>query len=69
MPVPGNFACPKNVSLNFAPDTASACPMFAGRYIRNVKNGPSPKWVQDRLRAIGLQSDLGAGRCHQSRLL
>ncbi len=46
---------PKTVSLNFAPDTASACPLFAGRYIRNVKNGPSPKWLQERLRAIGLR--------------
>ena len=26
-----------------------------GRYFRNVKNGPSPKWLQDRLIAIGLR--------------
>ncbi len=29
--------------------------MFAGRLIRNVKNRPSPEWVQRRLRAIGLR--------------
>ena len=29
--------------------------MFAGRLIRGVKNGPSPKWVQDRLKAVGLR--------------
>jgi phenylalanyl-tRNA synthetase beta chain len=29
--------------------------MFAGRLIRGVKNGPSPQWLQDRLRAIGLR--------------
>ncbi len=52
---PGKFPSPKKIRLNFMPDTASACPIFAGRLIRNVKNGPSPKWVQDRLRAIGLR--------------
>lgn len=31
------------------------CPLFAGRVIRGVKNGPSPDWLQKRLRAIGLR--------------
>src|SRR5690606_2845384 len=26
-----------------------------GRLIRGVRNGPSPKWLQDRLKAIGLR--------------
>jgi len=30
-------------------------PVFYGRVIRCVKNGPSPAWFQDRLRAIGLR--------------
>jgi phenylalanyl-tRNA synthetase beta chain len=54
-PVPGKFPCPKKISLNFTPETASACPLFAGRLIRNVKNGPSPTWVQERLKAVGLR--------------
>ncbi len=54
-PVAGKFLSPKKIHLNFTPETASACPIFAGRLIRNVKNGPSPKWLQDRLRAIGLR--------------
>jgi phenylalanyl-tRNA synthetase beta chain len=54
-PVAGTFESPVKVALDFAPDTASACPLFAGRFIRNVKNGPSPQWVQDRLKAIGLR--------------
>lgn len=54
-PIAGKFPSPKKIHLNFTPDTASACPIFAGRFIRNVKNGPSPKWVQERLRAIGLR--------------
>lgn len=32
-----------------------SCPMFAGRLIKGVKNGPSPKWLQNRLTAIGLR--------------
>mgnify|MGYP003335660813 CR=1 FL=1 len=29
--------------------------MFAGRLIKGVKNGPSPDWLQRRLKAIGLR--------------
>ena len=32
-----------------------ACPYFTGRVIRGVKNGPSPAWLQDKLKAIGLK--------------
>lgn len=54
-PVQGQFPCPKKIALNFTAETASACPVFAGRLIRNVKNGPSPAWVQERLKAVGLR--------------
>ncbi|MEP1231382.1 MAG: YtpR family tRNA-binding protein, partial [Litorimonas sp.] len=50
-PVTGNFPCPVKVSI----DAPQACPVFAGRVIRGVKNGPSPKWLQDQLKAIGLR--------------
>jgi len=50
-PVAGTFPCPITVKLE-APDL---CPVFAGRLIRGVKNGPSPAWLQDRLRSIGLR--------------
>ncbi len=53
--VPGQFPSPKTIALNFAPEAKKACPLFAGRYIRGVKNGPSPLWVQERLKAIGLR--------------
>ncbi|MFZ5962491.1 phenylalanine--tRNA ligase subunit beta [Thalassococcus sp. BH17M4-6] len=52
-PVPGTFPCPISVSIDA--DTQEACPVFYGRLIRGVKNGPSPQWLQDRLRAIGLR--------------
>ncbi|MEC3859867.1 phenylalanine--tRNA ligase subunit beta [Mesobacterium sp. TK19101] len=52
--VPGTFPCPIDVTID--PDTLeNGCHVFAGRLIRGVKNGPSPKWLQDRLRAIGLR--------------
>ena len=31
------------------------CPGVSGRYFKNVKNIESPKWLQDRLTAIGLR--------------
>lgn len=53
--VPGKFASPLKVALQFDANTAAACPYFVGRYVRGVKNGPSPEWLQRRLRAIGLR--------------
>ena len=53
--VPGAFASPIGTSLNFPVGEENACPIFAGRLIRNVRNGPSPAWLQARLRAIGLR--------------
>ena len=53
--VPGQFPSPKTITLNFPPEAKKACPLFAGRFIRGVKNGPSPQWVQERLKAIGLR--------------
>jgi phenylalanyl-tRNA synthetase beta chain len=50
-PIKGGFPCPIDVRL----DGSDACPVFAGRLIRGVKNGPSPAWLQARLRAIGLR--------------
>jgi len=55
-PVQGKFASPKTITLDFTPENKSACPIFAGRLIRGVRNGPAPKWVQDRFKAVGLKS-------------
>lgn len=48
-PVAGTFPCPIAVTVD-----GEACPVFSGRLIRGVRNGPSPKWLQDRLKAIGI---------------
>lgn len=53
-PVAGNFASPIGVSIDPALKV-KGCPLFAGRMIRGVTNGPSPDWLQKRLRAIGLR--------------
>ena len=53
-PVRGEYPCPTDVSLEF-PDGESLCPAFALRLVRGIKNGPSPDWMQRRLRAIGLR--------------
>ncbi len=39
----------------FAPDEPRAIRKFAGRYFRGIRNGPSPEWLQQRLRAVGLR--------------
>jgi len=52
-PIEGLFACPITVSIDG--DTLEQCPVFYGRVIRGVTNGPSPEWLQDVLRAIGLR--------------
>ena len=54
-PVAGSFTSPIKWVRDFPDDAGDACPMVVGRYFRNVKNGPSPQWLQDRLRAIGLR--------------
>ena len=53
-PVAGSFPAPLSVRLDFG-DTPSLCPAFALRVVRGVKNGPSPDWLQAKLRAIGLR--------------
>ena len=52
--VEGQFASPITVAID--EDTRKGgCEVFAGRLIRGVKNGPSPEWLQQRLKAIGLR--------------
>ncbi len=48
--VKGSFPCPIKVTS----EDTQACPVFMGRLIKGVKNGPSPDWMQTRLKAIGI---------------
>jgi phenylalanyl-tRNA synthetase beta chain len=45
---------PVKVTLDLGGDD-HLCPGFALRLVRGVKNGPSPRWMQQRLLAIGLR--------------
>ncbi|MCE1236131.1 MAG: phenylalanine--tRNA ligase subunit beta [Hyphomicrobiales bacterium] len=53
--IAGTYASPISVDLRFPEGELVACPVFHGRYVRGVKNGPSPEWMQRRLKAIGLR--------------
>src|SRR5207237_5976805 len=50
-PVEGRFPSPVAIHI----EDHTACPLFLGRYIRGLKNGASPRWLRDRLEAIGLR--------------
>ncbi len=47
--VAGSFPCPVDVRT----DDPGGCPAFYGRVIRGVSNGPSPAWLQERLKSAG----------------
>ncbi len=53
-PVKGTEKSKIKVKLQF-PEGDKACPLFAGRLVRNIKNGPSPEWLQRKLLAVGLR--------------
>ncbi|HEY0026407.1 MAG TPA: phenylalanine--tRNA ligase subunit beta [Allosphingosinicella sp.] len=47
--IPGSFPCPVEIRI----EDAEGCPAFYGRLVRGVKNGASPAWLQQRLKAVG----------------
>ena len=49
--VPGNI----NELLTVKVEDVELCSRYMARYIKNVKVGPSPKWMQDYLNAVGLR--------------
>ncbi len=49
--IDGGFPFPAKIGVE--PD--SGCHIFWGRVIRGVRNGPSPDWLQARLKAVGLR--------------
>jgi phenylalanyl-tRNA synthetase beta chain len=53
--IAGSFDSPTQWRRELPGERESACPYVAGRSFRGVSNGPSPRWMQDRLRAIGLR--------------
>lgn len=55
-PVPSQGPSPiAPLPQQFGPGEPKAIRKFAGRYIAGVTNGPSPAWLQKRLRDVGLR--------------
>ncbi len=53
--IEGTFASPIKWTHGYEARPDSPCPIVLGRYFRGVRNGPSPDWLQRRLKAIGLR--------------
>ncbi len=49
MPAPSS----DEMGLSITIEDKEGCGRYAGRVIKGLKVGPSPKWLQDRLRAVG----------------
>ncbi len=49
-PVPASFENDQTVRIE-----TPNCAAFVGRVVRGLTNGPSPEWLQERLKAIGLR--------------
>jgi phenylalanyl-tRNA synthetase beta chain len=54
-PLAGTFESPIKWRIGLPAESQDACPLVVGRCFRGLKNGPSPRWLQDRLTAIGLR--------------
>ncbi|MGH6719190.1 MAG: phenylalanine--tRNA ligase subunit beta [Alphaproteobacteria bacterium] len=53
-PIAGRFPCPVGVRL--LPEMLpNLCPLFVGRLVKGMRNGPSPRWLRDKLLAVGLR--------------
>ncbi len=50
--ISGNFT--SKIKVNIDKDAQKYCPYFSGYYIKNITNKESPKWLKDRLEAIGV---------------
>jgi phenylalanyl-tRNA synthetase beta chain len=53
--IAGSYKSPIKWTHGYEPKPESPCPIVVGRHFRGLKNGPSPDWLQRRLKAIGLR--------------
>jgi phenylalanyl-tRNA synthetase beta chain len=51
----GSYPSPIKWTHGYEAKPDSPCPIVVGRHFRGVKNGPSPDWLQRRLKSIGLR--------------
>uniref|UniRef100_UPI0037844641 phenylalanine--tRNA ligase subunit beta n=1 Tax=Sphingomonas daechungensis TaxID=1176646 RepID=UPI0037844641 len=50
--IEGSFKSPIDIRI----EDSAGCPAFFGRAVRGVRNGPSPDWMQRRLKSAGQRS-------------
>ncbi len=48
------FKSEQKITIDLKVENEKACPRYSGVAISNVKIGPSPAWLQNRLKAVGL---------------
>ena len=53
--IAGTYKTPIKWTHGYEPKPDSPCAIVYGRHFRGIKNGPSPDWLQRRLKAIGLR--------------
>ncbi len=53
--IAGSYKSPLKWTHGYEPTPDSPCPIVVGRHFRGLRNGPSPDWLQRRLKAIGLR--------------
>ena len=53
--IAGTYQSPIKWTHGYTAAPDSPCPIVIGRHFRGLKNGPSPDWLQRRLKAIGLR--------------
>jgi phenylalanyl-tRNA synthetase beta chain len=54
-PVKTSFTSPINWRIDLPEMDPPLAPLVVGRYFKGVKNQPSPKWLKERLQAVGLR--------------
>ncbi|MBH67619.1 MAG: phenylalanine--tRNA ligase subunit beta [Rhodospirillaceae bacterium] len=54
-PVKARFKSPIGWRVDLPDQDPPLAPFVIGRFFKGVRNGPSPKWMRDRLTAIGLR--------------
>ena len=53
--ITGGYPSPIKWTHGYEARPDSPCPIVVGRHFRGIRNGPSPDWLQRRLKAIGLR--------------
>jgi phenylalanyl-tRNA synthetase beta chain len=53
--IAGTYESPIKWTHGYEATPDSPCPIVVGRHFRGIRNGPSPDWLQRRLKAIGLR--------------